>query len=239
MRRLISPKQLLEIKDPRMAPAYGIREAAHYLRLPPATLRTWVVGRLYPTRTGVRQFKPIIELPDPELQLLSFVNLAEAHVLGALRRNIGIDLRKIRAALRFVRSRFGWDHPLIRQEFRTDGATIFVEHLGKLIDASERGQLVMQWVREYAQRLDWDDAMAIRLWPFTRNTTRDNPKSVFIDPRISFGRPSLAQCNVPTSEIAGRYLAGDSIVLLARDYGCQREEIEEALRCELGRQLAI
>ena len=33
-------------------PAYGIAEAAHYLRIPTATLRSWVHGRYYPTVAG-------------------------------------------------------------------------------------------------------------------------------------------------------------------------------------------
>jgi len=38
--------------DPRELPSYGITEAAHYLRLPTATLRSWLRGRYYPTETG-------------------------------------------------------------------------------------------------------------------------------------------------------------------------------------------
>ena len=32
-------------QDPREMPVYGIAEAAHYLLLPPSTLRDWVKGR--------------------------------------------------------------------------------------------------------------------------------------------------------------------------------------------------
>jgi len=35
-------------QDPRESPVYSIPEAAHYLRIPPAMLRAWVVGRYYP-----------------------------------------------------------------------------------------------------------------------------------------------------------------------------------------------
>ena len=69
--------------DLREMPAYGINEAAHYLGIPKATLRSWVLGRPYLTATGRRFFKPIIDLPDREQRLLSFVNLVEAHVLDA------------------------------------------------------------------------------------------------------------------------------------------------------------
>jgi DNA-binding transcriptional regulator YiaG len=67
--------------DPRGMPAYSLAEAAHYLRIPLATLRSWVRGRYYPTDGGKKFFKPVIELPDPNLVSLSFINLVEAHVL--------------------------------------------------------------------------------------------------------------------------------------------------------------
>jgi hypothetical protein len=38
--------------DIRNQPAYGPAEAARYLRLPIATLRSWVVGRAYPKADG-------------------------------------------------------------------------------------------------------------------------------------------------------------------------------------------
>ena len=34
--------------DPRELPAYSIAEAAHYLRIPLATLRNWEQGRVLP-----------------------------------------------------------------------------------------------------------------------------------------------------------------------------------------------
>ena len=36
-------------QDPRELPTYGIVEAAHYLLIPRATLRSWVVGYTYQT----------------------------------------------------------------------------------------------------------------------------------------------------------------------------------------------
>jgi uncharacterized protein (DUF433 family) len=240
MRRArITAKQLHEFNDPREMPAYGIREAAHYLQIPAATLKSWVLGRSYETkRFGTQRFEPVLLLPDVSLPLLSFYNLAEAHVLSVFRKDYGIELQNIRTAMDFVASRFGHVHPLIDQEFATDGVTLFIEHLGKTLDASAGGQIVLNFYT-YLKRLDRVNDVVARLWPFTRSTTdEESPRSVFIDPRISFGRPSLIKCNVPTVEIAARYKAGDSIQLLAEDYGCDQLDIEEGLRCEIGKKLA-
>jgi hypothetical protein len=102
-------------RDLRAVPAYGINEAAHYLGIPKATLRSWVLGRHYPTETGKRFFRPIIEFPDKEQRLLSFVNLVEAHVLDAIRRAHGIALWRVRKAIDYLKKQLGSSHPLAEQ----------------------------------------------------------------------------------------------------------------------------
>ncbi len=73
--------------DPRLIPSYTVSEAAHYLRIPVGTMRSWVRGRTYPTQSGPKFFRPIISVPDMDRPLLlSFINLVEAHVLDAIRR---------------------------------------------------------------------------------------------------------------------------------------------------------
>lgn len=228
------PRSLLVARDPRETPTYGIPEAAHYLRIPQATLRSWVIGRDYQTEAGKRRFKPLIQLADQRRRLLSFENLAEAHVLSACRRAHKIPLSPIRAALDYVARAYGSKHPLIERDFETDGASLFINHLGKLINASEQGQVMMrEVVQQHLKRLDRDGGRVVRLYPFTRTSLADSPKSVVIDPKISFGRPVLATARIPTSALAERYRAGESIDHLAEDYGCTRLEVEEAIRCEI------
>lgn len=80
--------------DPREVPAYGLAEAAYYLGIPTATLRSWVLGRDYSVADGTRRFAPIIEIADRKRKLLSFINLVEAHILSALRREHAIHYHK-------------------------------------------------------------------------------------------------------------------------------------------------
>lgn len=237
-RAKITRTQIRQFSDPREMPAYGIREAAHYLQIPVATLKSWVQGRTYDTRNEKKFFEPLIALPDRKMPLLSFYNLAEAHVLSVFRREYNIPVRGIRVALNYVQKKFGKKHPLIDQEFETHGASLFVRELDKVVDASADGQIMLDCIKAYLTRFDRDKSTVVRLWPFTRSTIQDSPRSVFIDPRISFGRPSLKRINVPTAMIAERYKAGDSIAVLSKDYGCDPSEIEEGLRCELDFQAA-
>jgi uncharacterized protein (DUF433 family) len=221
--------------DPRRLSAYPLAEAAHYLRIPLATLRSWIYGRYYPTKAGKSRFRPLIHLPDSKPPALSFINLVEAHVLDALRREDNIPLYKVRLALDYVSREVDSLHPLAEHAFQTDGVDLFVSRFGKLISASEAGQLAMkEIITAHLRRVEHDDAgMASRLYPFTRKRQLDEPKVVVIDPYISFGRPVLAGTGITTNIIAERYKAGESIDELAQDYGCDRFQVEEAVRCEL------
>lgn len=243
--------------DHREEPAYTIPEAAHYLRLPVATLRSWVLGRPYPVKAGKRLSSPVIRLPArPEPlgrglrgaagggHLLSFVNLVEAHVLSAIRREHEIPFEKVRRAVAYLQREMRSNHPLAEQRIETDGVDLFVRRLGSLVNASREGQLAMRELLEaHLKRIERDPSgNAVRLFVFTRNWNGDKsfqqPKVVCIDPTISFGRPVLSGTGIPTAVIANRYKAGESMDQLAADYGRERSEIEDAIRCELSAEAA-
>ena len=241
MARAASIEWIKKEADPRQLPTYTISEAAHYLRLPRSTLHAWVAGQAsYRTSGGSRFFRPVIALPDKRLGLLSFINLVEAHVLDAIRREHEVPLQKVRKALDYLAQRLSSHHPLAEQRFETDGVDLFIRHYGDLINIAQSGQLAMRKIMEaYLRRVEWDAAGVVaRLYPFTRKRTPDEPKAIVIDPRISFGRPVLAGSGIPTAVIAERYKAGESIDQLADDYGRERLAIEEAIRCELEERAA-
>ncbi len=221
--------------DPREAPAYTLAEAAYYLAIPSATLRSWVLGRHYPVADGEKFFTPIIEIADKKKRLLSFTNLVEAHVLNALRREHEIQLPKVRKAVTYLRNKLQSRHPLADQHFETDGLNLFVQKYGQLINVTQEGQLAMLNVlKSFLKRVKRDDKGApIKLYLFTRRGEVDEPLSVVVDPTVSFGRPVLEGTGIPTEILAQRYKAGDSLEELAEDYGRPRQEIEEAIRYEL------
>lgn len=203
-------------------------------------MRSWVVGRHYPVREGRRLFPPVIDLPESARLTLSFINLVEVHVLDSIRRKFEVPLPKVRKGIAYLRKHFRSEHPLAEHRLETDGKDLFVSVFGKLISISGDGQLAMRELLEaHLQRIEWDDSgLAIRLFPFTRKRILEEPKVVVIDPRVSFGRPVLVRTGIPTAVIAERYKAGESIDELAEDYGRERLEIEEAVRCELALEAA-
>jgi len=214
-------------KDPRTVPRYAVGEAALYLRLPRATLKTWVHGRV--DQNG-REAEPVIKLPASS-GLLSFQNLVEAHVLGAIRRQHGVSLQRVRKALRFVRRKIQQPHPLITVEFQTDGVDLFVKELGRLINASGAGQTeIDEAIRKSLARIDRDEeGVASRLFPFVRGTEGE-PKVILMDPKLSFGKPVIVETGIPVSVIVGRYRAGEDPNEIARDYSIPTDHVNDAIR---------
>jgi uncharacterized protein (DUF433 family) len=215
-------------------PAYTFHNAAFYLGVPLATLRSWLKGRHYPTKSGRKFFKPVFSQPDPDKPLLSFTNLVEVHVLNGIRTKYNVDLQKVRKTVAYIQDHFSYQHPLADQRFETDGINLFIHHYGDLINVSQDGQLAMRVVlEEHLNRVEHTpDGKAARLYPFLRASGHRGNKSVVIDPYVSFGNPVINGTGIPTSIIASRFLAGDSVTDIARDYGRQTFEIEEAIRYE-------
>lgn len=221
------PKRVIDGRD---APAYAIAEAAHYLRLPAATLRSWVLGRQYPTAEGGGQFRPLIRPASRKPPLLSFWNLIEAHVLRSLRTEHGVSVPALRKALNYSEKELGIKRLLLRPELLTNAGKVFLERYGDLIELSASGQLAMRHVLEtHLKRVEWDQSnFPVQLYPFLSGGATAEERPIVIDARIAFGRPVVASKSISTRTIAERIDAGESVDDVATDYGLDPFEIEQA-----------
>ena len=227
-------KQIFNDRDLREMPAYGIPEAAGYLRLPVSTLRAWLLGQRYRVGEQPKFFKPVIDIADRKERQLSFINLVEAFVLAGIRREHEIPLPKVRKAVDYLRRTFNTTRPLAHEQFETDGIDLFVEKMGSLIGATQEGQIQMRdIIRDRLERVHRDPKGVpekIVLFPARREKAQS--ADVVIDPRLSFGRPVLDRFGVRTAILAERFDAGDDIDVLAREYSAPPEAIQNAIRCE-------
>lgn len=214
-------------------PAYSVTDAARYLRIPLATLRSWLKGRSYRTKAGWRTFEPIIQRPSSDLPQLSFTNLVEAHVLRIIRQTHQVKLDKVREALDYISKQFDTLHPLVDKKFQTDGVDLFVDQMDKLVNVSRSGQLaIRETLKHLLTRVEWDEKdVATRLFPFIY-PEGDETKILYIDPRISFGKPVIAGKGVPTTSVADLYDAGDEIEAIADEFDCTPEQIKAAIQFE-------
>jgi uncharacterized protein (DUF433 family) len=213
--------------DVREHPRYSIEEASGYLNIPASTLKAWIRGQRYMnSHTGKEKiFAPLIEASDPINKLLSFYNLAEAHVLrSTTERNI--PLTNVRKALAYVRAKIPQSHPLLTGDFLTFGKLIFLEHLGHTVNiTAPQGQLAMRDILDkYLLRLEWDDTgMPIQIFPIKTNR-------LAINPLLSSGKPVVRGTGIMVSVLQDRAKTGETIPELAQDYGMQAFEIEEAIQ---------
>lgn len=221
-------------KDPREIPTYGITEAARYLGLPAATLRSWTVGRQYRTSAGERDWPPLIELPSERVPELSFMNLVEASALATIRRRHKIRMPAVRDAIHYLKKRLRSQHPLA-ERLETDGLDLFISKYGQVINLSRSGQLgIRECLEAHLKRVEHDaKGLAIRLFPWTRGDQLESPKIITIDPLVGFGKPIIFGTGIQTQVLAARLRAGDSLAELKDDYGLGEAQVEEAIRYEL------
>ena len=206
-------------------PAYGLAEAAVYLKVPYTTLRYWL--------TGFGKLPPIIESVESSPIRLSFSNLLECHGLAAMRKIYNLRLPKVRRALQKISKDSPQPHPLISEVFLTDREDLFIERMGRTINVSRGdGQLNLDFYKMHLERVETDPNGLFRFFPFVRELRHSEPKTIEINPMVGFGKPVIAGTGISTAIIASRFNARDSVAALSEEYGCTPQQIEEAIRWE-------
>lgn len=199
--------------------------------MPASTLRSWVFGST--------TFEPVIDAHDKRHRWrLSYVNLAEAHVLSSMRRIYEHKMGEVRSAIADLRGRF--ERPLFEAAWRTDTKRLFVERLGRSIEASGAPQLVFAEIEMNLSRIEWKGLLFA---PFPRGLTTeellraDPPRPVSISPMVQYGHPVIRGTNVPTISVADRYFANEPPEQIARDFDITVEQVEAAAEWEKPRAL--
>jgi hypothetical protein len=150
--------------------------------------------------------KPLIRIASAGDHQLSFWNLAELHVLAALRKYHQISPQRLRRVIGYLEDTLESEHPLLTARMLTDGVNVFIEHTKALVNASKGGQLALrQLIEAHLERIDQDtDGLAVRLFPFVRHSPgtiapsqlANEPKIISLDPRVRFGRPVIVGTSI-------------------------------------------
>jgi uncharacterized protein (DUF433 family) len=203
--------------------AYSCVQAAHYIGVPHQTLRGWIGG------------EGLIHTPEPGA--LSFNNLAEAHILKAMRKEHRLSLQGIRKALQELAYLRQSAHPLLDETFETDGISLCIRDQGAIVNLSQKGQREFQEIVSlYLHRIQRDASGRVaRLYPFVVTERENEPRHISISPTVSFGKPVLAGTGISTSVIVGRFNARDSVADLAREYEVAPAVLEDAIRWEMNK----
>ena len=220
---------LIRSDDPREIPLYNLTDAALYLGIPPSTLKSWTRGRRYPTKTGTKYFNPLIEPADPRHCLLSFANLAEAHVLQAT-RDRDIPVPTVRGAIDYIQEHWPSRHPLITKEFHRFGKQLFVKLIGERaeeqnVNVGKGGQLGLKKILDQClERLERDNTgYPVRIFPM-------GTKNIVLDVHVASGQPVIKNTRLLAEALWGRHRAGDTVQQIAKAYGLKKSDVEEAIQ---------
>ncbi len=212
-------------------PLYTFAEAARYLRIPISTVRWWVTGGSYTTAEGRKASKPIIHTSGRvHGHRLSFSNLIELFILRVLRERHKVKLGDIRKAIEYAEHKLGIERLLIHPELSTGGGDLLIDYYGELVSLKRSGQIALKAILKNAlKRVSWEDELPAQL--FLSVPEREDRKTVFVDPRIRYGKPVVR--GIETAILSARVDAGEPLEDLAQDYDLPLDLVTDALIFEV------
>lgn len=214
---------------------YTLKESGRLLGVPSSTLRHWLFGYRYDHHGPVMTQEPLWPAQygtDQEEPVLGFRDLLEARIVRGF-REAGLGMPTIRACLKLAREVVGHSHPFSSARFRTDGATLFIEQDGGLLDLRTRQRAFRKVIEPSFKDLDYNVEAASRWWLLP------NKRTVLLDPQRSFGQPIIGESGIRTASLAQAYAAEKSVGRVARLYEIKPSLVRDALAFEgQGRKIA-
>ena len=208
-------------------PAYQVGEAARYAQTAPQTVSYWhySTGQLGPALPGSQRRQP-----------LSYMELIEVAFV-AFFRNEGVSLQRIRRAREYAAQNLTSEHPFVEYRWKTEGLHLLMDFgqfeqtddFDKIVLGDIGGQLAWGPMMEHKfAEFDYEslgnENWALRWHPAGRRS------KVVIDPRISFGAPTVE--GLPTWVIRGRWKAEEGVDEIIEDFGISRDAVVDGLRFE-------
>ena len=204
-------------------PAYRVVDAGRYAGIPARTVGYWSFGRGATAAT----------LPGrARKEGLSYYELIEVAFVATF-RDLGVSLQRIRKAREYAAHALQSEYPFAEHSWMTEGHHVLLDlrniegdtFVGSLVAADQYGQI--GWrdiISDRFHQFDYEGGIALVWHPRDRN----NPVS--IDPRVSFGAPTVS--GIPTWTLKGRWDAGESISEIQEDFRLSASDIRYALRFE-------
>ncbi|MFV2103176.1 DUF433 domain-containing protein [Micromonospora sp. LOL_024] len=207
----------------------NLAQAGRHLRVPQQTFHRWA--------RGYQRGGPLLHVTDghPDVLPVTFIALAEAHVLEAL-RNAGVRPQKIRPALTELQRQFGREYVLIAPDLATDGIDVLWDfsktRSGEgLIVGGTNQHVIKEIVADHMEYIAFDSEGI----PEQLTLSNWQPAKVIVNMRRSFGQPIFAATGTRVADVAGMMKAGESAETVADEFGIDIHDARAAARVLLGR----
>jgi uncharacterized protein (DUF433 family) len=218
-------------------PIYNPAYAGKLVNLSPGRVKRWLQGYNYSYISGeiniITGHKgPVIKRPETELpNYATFLDLIDLLFVKQF-LNYGISLQRIRKALNEAEQLIGGNH-FAQRSFFTDGKNIYMQvknYADALLELLSSGHWVIsEFIKELAHQIDFDEPSG-----FARRWFPLGPEGlVVLDPKISFGKPTIIGKNIPTASIFDFYLGERNRVNKVCEWlNISKEEVYAAINFE-------
>lgn len=203
---------------------YSIAEAARLISVPRTTLHDWT----QPRSDARGEWGPLVERV-PGQRALSFVSLAEAFVLAAVRA-AGVSPQIIRPAVEKLREEIGLEYALASRRMFTDGAELLHEFAGDSrirravgrLTAVRNGRCAFRPVAAgYLRRLVYEGGRVSKI-------RLETPGAAII-PGVGSGRPVFEAASCLVEVVLYHYDGGDAVEQLVEDFRVPAECIQAVI----------
>ena len=205
-------------------PTFRVADAARYSNVSPQVVTNW-------GRRNVAEGPPPLPGRAPG-ERLSYLQLVEVAFVAIFRR-LGVSLDTIARTRGYMRQTFSSEYPFAQYSFKTDGVRMLLRWV-EYEDVPELNEVI---VADVGGQLGWEALMAARLAEFDYEhdlalvwhvAGRRSP--VKIDPRISFGAPTVS--GVQTWALKGRWTAGGGVSDMVEDFAIDEASVVAGLQFE-------
>lgn len=208
----------------RTSPIYTFQETAHLAHVSVSTVRNWLLG--YTAKHG--EVPPLFA--HPKGAMVSFLQMIEIVVAAKFRKAEKISFQTVRRAYDNTKKESGLDYPFAHSELEALGGHI-IRHLrlDRPDDSIQAIDTPEQWtlpnlVLDTLHQFDYIPDLVARWYPIGRSVP------IVVDPQLSTGLPTILGRGVTINVIHKRFLAGQKIDFIARDFALESNVVEEAVR---------
>jgi uncharacterized protein (DUF433 family) len=213
-------------------PVYDARQVDHLLNLPSGTATRWIDGY----DRGGRHYEPVVREHTTGSEFVTWGEFVETKLLAGYRRG-GAPMLLMRPAVVRLRERFQVKYPLAHVKPFLAGKELLYQVQDEVglpspfrLVLARSDQLLLTPTSigflDTVETASDDDDLIVRVRPLGLASP------VVIDPQRQFGAPVVR--SVPTEVIAEQFRAGDPAEMIAGLYELSTEQVEAALRYELG-----